>query len=77
VRADLAALIPPLVMAAAFIAGVIALLRSEMTPRRRNRIQPGNTELPSATRSEMRHRQIQSGSQNCDGEDGSADNSAN
>ena len=33
-RTDLAALTPPLVMAAAFIAGVVALLRSQMAPRR-------------------------------------------
>ena len=75
VRTDLAALIPPLVMAAAFIAGVIALLRSEIAPRRRRR--RGDSQLPSATGSEMKHGQIPSGRQNGDGEDGSADNSAN
>jgi len=75
VRTDLAALIPPLVIAAAFIAGVIALLRSEIAPRRRRR--RGDSQLPSATGSEMKHGQIPSGRQNGDGEDGSADNSAN
>ena len=33
--ADLAALTPPLVMAVAFVAGVVFLLRREMAPRRR------------------------------------------
>ncbi len=37
-RNDLAALTPPLVMAVAFIAGVVVLLRREMAPRRRGRI---------------------------------------
>jgi hypothetical protein len=39
-RSDLAALIPPLVMAAAFVAGVVALLRREMAPRRRRHKEP-------------------------------------
>ncbi len=43
-RSDLAALTPPLVMAAAFIAGVIALLRREMAPRRRR----GMTQSPQS-----------------------------
>ena len=37
---DLAALTPPLIMAVAFIAGVVALLRSEMAPRRRGQMTP-------------------------------------
>ncbi|HUK70347.1 MAG TPA: hypothetical protein VLW50_16575 [Streptosporangiaceae bacterium] len=47
-RSDLAALTPPLVMAVAFIAGVIALLRREMSPRRRGRITQLDENDPSA-----------------------------
>lgn len=46
-RSDLAALTPPLVMAVAFIAGVVALLRREMAPRRRGHKAPVHeVELP-------------------------------
>ena len=48
---DLAALTPPLVMAVAFIAGVVALLRREMAPRRRRDILRQDVDLtPGAAR---------------------------
>jgi hypothetical protein len=75
-RSDLAALIPPLVIAAAFIAGVVALLRREMAPRRRGRARPGPAQSPAGMHSEMKQRQIPHETQNRD-DDGSADNSAN
>lgn len=49
-RSDLAALTPPLVMALAFIAGLVALLRREMAPRRRGHKAPVQGEdLPVGT----------------------------
>ena len=75
-RSDLAALIPPLVIAAAFIAGVVALLRREMAPRRETRPRPGQPQSPPGMDSEMRQHQIPHETQNSDA-DGSADNSAN
>lgn len=75
-RSDLAALIPPLVIAAAFIAGVVALLRREMAPRRQAKTRP-ETPAPPGRRSAMKQRQIPHETRNGDGEDGSADNSAN
>jgi hypothetical protein len=46
-RNDLAALIPPFVVAAAFIAGVAVLLRREMAPRlRRRRGEDGSADMP-------------------------------
>jgi hypothetical protein len=78
-RSDLAALIPPLVIAAAFIAGVVALLRREMAPRR-GRARPGQAKSPPGGHSEMKPGQmlgqIPYETQNTD-DDGSADNSAN
>ncbi len=79
-RSDLAALIPPLVIAVAFIAAVLALLRREMVPRRRGHMAPpGRPDLPvdeegqvtSGERAQTRARR-RSG----DGDEGSADNSA-
>ncbi len=78
-RSDLAALTPPLVMAAAFIAGVVALLRREMAPtRRRHKKRPQQADLPLAADTDatspergqtlpVRHSRH--------GEDGSGDNS--
>jgi hypothetical protein len=41
---DLAVLTPSLVVCAAFLAGVVILLRREMAPRRRNREGEGSSE---------------------------------
>ncbi|MGE5291536.1 MAG: hypothetical protein ACM3ML_30900 [Micromonosporaceae bacterium] len=75
-RSDLAALIPPLVIAAAFIVGVVALLRREMAPRRQVKMRP-ETRAPLGMRSAMNQRHIPHETRNGDGEDGSAENSAN
>jgi len=45
---DLAVLTPSLVVCAAFLAGVVILLRREMAPRRRNREGDGSSEDISA-----------------------------
>ena len=51
---DLGALTPPLIMAVAFIAGVVALLRREMAPRRRGQMtSSGGTGSPGAPHGEM------------------------
>ena len=47
---DLAVLTPSLVVCAAFLAGVVLLLRREMAPRRRNREGDGSSEDMSAGR---------------------------
>jgi hypothetical protein len=47
---DLAVLTPSLVVCAAFLAGVVILLRREMAPRRRNREGEGSSEDISAGR---------------------------
>jgi hypothetical protein len=47
---DLAVLTPSLVVCAAFLAGVVVLLRREMAPRRRNREGDGSPEDMSAGR---------------------------
>ena len=47
---DLAVLTPSVVVCAAFLAGVIVLLRREMAPRRRNREGDGSSEDMSAGR---------------------------
>lgn len=47
---DLAVLTPSLVVCAAFLAGVVVLLRREMAPRRRNREGDGSSEDMSAGR---------------------------
>jgi hypothetical protein len=47
---DLAVLTPSLVVCAAFLAGVVVLLRREMAPRRRNREGDGSSEDTSAGR---------------------------
>ena len=47
---DLAVLTPSLVVCAAFLAGVVILLRREMAPRRRNREGDGSSEDISAGR---------------------------
>jgi hypothetical protein len=75
-RSDLAALIPPLVIAAAFIAGVVALLRREMAPRRPGGTRPGRAQSRPGAHTEMKRRQIPHETQNS-GDDGSADNSMN
>jgi hypothetical protein len=74
-RSDLAALIPPLIIASAFIAGVVALLRREMAPRR-GRVPPGRAQSPAGMHSEMEQGQIPHETHNSD-DDGSVDNSAN
>ncbi len=80
-RNDLAALTPPLVMAVAFIAGVVALLRREMAPRRRGGMtQPEETDWPRDPHGEMtspEYSQMPGGRQNGDGDGTSGDNSAN
>jgi hypothetical protein len=77
---DLAALTPPLVMAVAFIAGVVALLRSEIAPRRRlNKTQSEETDPPPDPHSEMTTAdcaQMPGMWQNRDRESASDDNSA-
>ncbi len=79
-RTDLAALTPPLVMAAAFIAGVVVLLRHEMAPRRRGRIgEPEDSGSPNRPPDEMAppvSTQARSGRQKDGGEPASGDNSA-
>jgi hypothetical protein len=50
---DLAALTPPLVMAVAFIAGVVFLLRREMAPRRRGIDQPEDPDSRSGPHGEI------------------------
>jgi hypothetical protein len=47
---DLAVLTPSLVVCAAFLAGVVVLLRREMAPRRRDREGDGSSEDMSAGR---------------------------
>ena len=47
---DLAVLTPSLIVCAAFLAGVIVLLRREMAPRQRNREGDGSSEDMSAGR---------------------------
>lgn len=47
---DLAVLTPSLVVCAAFLAGVVVLLRREMAPRQRNREGDGSSEDKSADR---------------------------
>jgi hypothetical protein len=77
---DLAALTPPLVMAAAFIAGVVVLLRREMAPRRRGRIdRPEDADSVNGSHGEMASpvfTQARGGRQNGDGEPASGNNSA-
>jgi hypothetical protein len=78
---DLAALTPPLVMAVAFIAGVVALLRSEIAPRRRlTKRQSEETGSPPDPHSEMTTTadcaQMPGMWQNGDRESASDDNSA-
>jgi hypothetical protein len=78
---DLAALTPPLVMAAAFIAGVVILLRREMAPRRRD----GNDQPEGAGSLKSPHREMapraftqdRGGSRKGHGQPASGDNSAN
>jgi hypothetical protein len=80
-RSDLAALTPPLVMAVAFIAGVVALLRREMAPRRRDRmVQQDETVLPAGPDGETtspEYAQMPGGAQNGAGKDRSDGNSGN
>jgi hypothetical protein len=80
-RTDLAALTPPLVMAVAFIAGVVVLLRHEMAPRRRGGIgQPEDSDSLNDPHDEMAppaFTQAQGRRQKGDGEPASDDNSAN
>jgi hypothetical protein len=79
-RTDLAALTPPLVMAAAFIAGVVVLLRREMAPRRSMKIsQAEDSDALNDPHGEMAPpvlTQTEAGRQN-GGEPASGDNSAN
>jgi hypothetical protein len=79
-RSDLAALTPPLVIAVAFIAGVVALLRREMAPRRRGRAKPspesGAPAGPHGEPGSPGFTQMRGGPQNADGEPASDDNSA-
>jgi hypothetical protein len=79
-RTDLAALTPPLVMAAAFITGVVVLLRREMAPRRRGGPgQPGGFDSAADPHGEMSSpvfTQARGGRQNGDGVPASDDNSA-
>jgi hypothetical protein len=75
---DLAALTPPLVMAVAFIAGVVVLLRKEMTPRRRDEMRlPDEMDLTRPETPPAGHSQMIPGPPIGDGGDGYADNSSN
>ncbi len=80
-RTDLAALTPPLVMAAVFIAGVVALLRREMSPRRRGRMTPpdetGSSRGPHGETMSARYTAMPGGQQNSPGKDRSDNNSGN
>jgi hypothetical protein len=75
-RSDLAALIPPLVIAAAFIGGVVALLRREMAPRRPAGMRP-ESEAPPSMGTAEKQRQIPDETRNGDDEGRSADNFPN
>jgi hypothetical protein len=48
-RNDLAALIPPFVVAVVFIVGVVAFLRREMGPRRRRADRDRHTDMPGTS----------------------------
>jgi hypothetical protein len=75
---DLAALTPPLVMAVAFIAGVIALLRKEMAPRRRGEMgPPDELDLPRSEMTLSADSQMMRGARIGDVEDDCSDNSSN
>ena len=75
---DLAALTPPLIMAVAFIAGVVALLRSEMAPRRRGQMTPpdgtGSPGNPHGEMTSPEYALVTGGPQNGDGKDSSDGN---
>jgi len=72
---DLAALTPPLIMAVAFIAGVVALLRGEMASSRRGQMtRPDGTGSPVDPHGEPtspEYARMTGGPQNGDGKDSS------
>lgn len=75
---DLAALTPPLVMAVAFIAGVVVLLRKEMAPRRRDEISaPDEMDLAQGGMMPPGYGPMTPGPHIRDDEDRCSDNSSN